>query len=141
MKKLKFKGKTIGGEWVIGNLSILSKKYEDIEAGYYISNSAGVPFAFHVRPEIICMNTGLYSFSSVFIKTSNKEAFEHDIIRFFDTDGKELIKEISYNEALCCFMVGNVPYSQLRESGYIQPSELEFKIIGNIFDDPDLLKR
>ncbi len=54
MRHIKFRGQTIGGEWVTGNLSILEKDFSStVKKGYYISNSAGAPFAFMVRPESV----------------------------------------------------------------------------------------
>lgn len=61
----KFRGKTINGDWVYGNLAILKKKlgyriygYE-VDIGYYISNKVGSPFAFHIIPETVGQYTGL----------------------------------------------------------------------------------
>ena len=49
-----YRGMTIGGEWVEGNLSIVDNKFHDgPEPGYYISNSKGLPFAYQVRPETV----------------------------------------------------------------------------------------
>lgn len=61
MRHIKFRGQTIGGEWVTGNLSILEKDFSStVKKGYYISNSAGAPFAFMVRPESVGQFTGLH---------------------------------------------------------------------------------
>lgn len=56
---IKFRGKIINGDWVCGNLSILTKPFGKVEAGYYISNSAGSPFAFQVRPETVGQYVGV----------------------------------------------------------------------------------
>ena len=50
--KYKFKAQTIGGDWVEGYLS-QSQGQPHIEDGFYISNSAGAPWAYGVRPETI----------------------------------------------------------------------------------------
>lgn len=47
-----FKAKTCSGEWVTGLLANKDNKF-------YISNKAGSPFAFEVRPETLCQCTGL----------------------------------------------------------------------------------
>lgn len=58
MRDIKFKAKTIGNEWVFGNVSHLKKDFSTARKGHYISNSAGAPFAFMVRPETICQYIG-----------------------------------------------------------------------------------
>lgn len=47
-----FKAKTCNGEWVSGFLHCKENRR-------YISNKAGAPFAFEVRPDTICQCTGL----------------------------------------------------------------------------------
>lgn len=47
-----YKAKTCNGEWVSGFLHCKENKW-------YISNKAGSPFAFEVRPDTICQCTGL----------------------------------------------------------------------------------
>ena len=49
-------------EWFVGNLSILKKPLIGMHAvniGSYISNSAGMPFAYQIRPETVGQFTGL----------------------------------------------------------------------------------
>lgn len=61
--RFKFRGMTLGGEWVYGNIAIINEKIKScgitIDAGYYISNKVGIPFAYPVRPETIGQCTGL----------------------------------------------------------------------------------
>lgn len=55
MRKTMFRGITVNGDWVYGNLNILKKERPDgIAPGYYISNSDGrFPFAYAVIPETV----------------------------------------------------------------------------------------
>ncbi|MGJ6136691.1 YopX family protein [Listeria monocytogenes] len=53
MRPIEFKAQNVNGVWVCGNLSILKKKIGNVAAGSYISNSAGAPFAYRVRPETV----------------------------------------------------------------------------------------
>jgi hypothetical protein len=53
MREIKFRGKGINGEWHKGLLSISQGKPGQPEKGYYISNEAGMPWAYQVRPETI----------------------------------------------------------------------------------------
>ena len=68
-----FRGKTISGAWAEGLLAHKDGKY-------YISNSAGAPFAFEIQPESICRCTGLESKNGELI-------FENDIADFLGHRG------------------------------------------------------
>ncbi len=61
-----FRGKTINGNWVQGLLSNKDDKW-------YISNKAGAPFAYEIRPESICQCTGLRD-------KNDKLIWENDIL-------------------------------------------------------------
>lgn len=71
---IKFRGQTLEGKWVYGNLTILKEKTGNLDAGYYISNSVGMPFAYQIRPETVGQFTGLTD------KNGLTELFEYDII-------------------------------------------------------------
>ena len=66
MREIIFKAKTISGNWVNGLLSNKDDKW-------YISNKAGMPFAYDVRPETICQFTGLCD-------KNGKKIWENDIL-------------------------------------------------------------
>ena len=53
MTEYEFMGKDINGDWHRGNLSVLKVRVGCAEPGSYISNRAGLPFAFQVRPETV----------------------------------------------------------------------------------------
>lgn len=57
-REIKFRGKTIIGEWVTGCYTHLKKDFGTVRQGHYISNKAGAPFAFMVRPETVGQFTG-----------------------------------------------------------------------------------
>lgn len=48
-----FMGMDINGDWHRGSLSVLKVKVGCVEPGSYISNKAGLPFAFKVKPETV----------------------------------------------------------------------------------------
>lgn len=68
------------------------------------------------------------------IDANGKECYIGDIIEFQTTEGDLFTHTIEWSNELCCVMVGQMPYSKVYESGYIQPSRLVFKIVGNKFE-------
>lgn len=67
---------------------------------------------------------------------NGKEIYEGDIVRGTDTEGRVYIKPVKYNEEFACFDVGIMSYLNLKNSGYFQT---EFEVIGNIYENPELL--
>lgn len=142
-----FKAKTCNGKWVRGFLHCKENKW-------YISNKAGAPFAFEVRPDTICQCTGL--------KDKNGELiWENDILMCYDNTDN-LVKvaygefdvidadslnvsdsvigwhhEVVSMDALKKYELLRYDMLPLTEY-YIQL--MESKRIGNIFDNPELIK-
>lgn len=59
MRDIKFRGMSVNGHWYCGLLSISRGMGSQPEAGYYISNEVGMPWAYQVRPETVGQSTGL----------------------------------------------------------------------------------
>jgi len=128
MREIKFRGQLISGEWVYGNLNIVSLTRQHgevtIEKGHYISNSADCPFAYQIRPETVGQYTGLED------KKGN-EIYEGDIIEYeeIESDGRRYPnkdrRKILWRD--CGFNMCEL--------------KIEFwKVIGNIYENPELLE-
>lgn len=113
-----YKAKTCNGEWVAGFLHCKDDKW-------YISNKAGSPFAFEVRPDTICQCTGLKD-------KNGKLIWENDILNldeginagcFWDEINLEWgVRTLTRTISLCCYSLA------------------ELAVIGNIFDNSELLE-
>jgi len=119
-----FKAKTCNGEWVSGFLHCKENKW-------YISNKAGAPFAFEVRPDTICQCTGMTDENGHLI-------WENDIVAFLDTYSTEG----GLAEASC---KGKVVWDDetlsFQVTGRLSAESYEVLddccVRGNIFDSPD----
>lgn len=120
-----FKAKTCNGEWVSGFLHCKENKW-------YISNKAGSPFAFEVRPDTICQCTGLKD-------KNGKLIWENDImVAHLDDDYPEdetYIRIMWHGSGFCSKENGSediIPIGKFDRE--------HFEVCGNIFDNPDLLE-
>ena len=125
MREILFKAKTINGNWVNGLLANKNDKW-------YISNKAGSPFAYDVRPETICQFTGLCD-------KNGKKIWENDILMaHLDESYPEdaTYETVEWNAA---GWVGHEAGSTDRE--YLDEFDTEhFEVVGNIFDNKELLQ-
>lgn len=77
VREIKFRGMDLQGRWFYGNYAVLHKDLRSTgnKAGHYISNSAGAPFAYAVRPETVGQYTGLHDDGEV-----GEELYDGDIV-------------------------------------------------------------
>ena len=122
-----FKAKICNGEWVAGFLHCKNDKW-------YISNKAGSPFAYEVRPDTICQCTGLKD-------KNGKLIWENDVVGFWDTYSTEngqaemdCIGKVVWDDETISFQVTN----RLSAESYEVLDECS--VIGNVFDNPELIK-
>ncbi|EAC7449674.1 YopX family protein [Listeria seeligeri] len=138
MRPIEFRAQNINGAWVFGNFNILKEKLGNVTvgnvtAGSYISNSAGAPFAYKVRPETVSQFTGLTD-------ENGKKIFEGDIVEIIEIDA---FGNLDWNR-----LKGKVMFSEgawlVTDSGsFAIPlwSEInEIEVIGNIYENPELLE-
>ena len=118
-----FKAKICNGEWVAGFLHCKNDKW-------YISNKAGSPFAYEVRPDTICQCTGL--------KDKNGELiWENDVENCLT---EECCGCIGWNESEAGFYFNVLLEDGRFEEEYIYDYQDGIEVIGNIFDNPELIK-
>lgn len=135
MREILFRGKrTIDGEWCEGNLFVDEKgdKHE-ILLGY-----TNYRIAWEVIPETIGQYTGLTD-------KNGKKIFEGDIIKYKNTYGIKfngvaltVIGKVVYNEKNASFAISGKDEIGAKHYDYFPIKNIE--IIGNIHDNPELLK-
>ena len=139
MREIIFKAKRKdNGEWVIG--ALLQSEDETYIATSFLSGEEGAPFtvaAYEVDPETICQFTGLFD-------KNGKKIWEGDIVKCNKRkEGYDLYKVV-WRKDFADF--GVEPIKPKFEARYpIGLSECDtiygydYKVIGNIFDNPELL--
>lgn len=132
-----FRGMGINGGWAKGNLNIITHKCDNIQPGHYISNPAGVPFAYQVRPETVGQFIGALD------KYDNKMFFG-DIVR--RTEYKPGIYTVIWDDYRSAWWLKNIKkreneheddFCQILGDGW-DPERRE--VIGNVWDNPDMLE-
>jgi hypothetical protein len=128
MREIKFRGMALNGQWFYGNLAIIPNdiKTAGVKAGYYISNRAGFPFAYPVRPETVGQYTGLKD-------RNGTEIFEGDLL--FDKDELTRPFIVKWDDEWAQFYVdcGGGSTDFLWKWANLE-------VIGNIYANPELLE-
>lgn len=139
MRNIIFKAKTESGRWIEGDLihyesgemAIVEKPFSK-----YGMEATEIARRTEVIPETVCQYTGLTD------KNGNK-IWENDVVRCYaDTDdlGNDLyfFYQILWHELYHCWWLSDI---HTLEDEYLHqyiPSNIE--VIGNIFDNPELMK-
>ena len=131
--EIKFRGISIKtGEWVYGSLLTNRLGFRIcIMINGYINDDTNF-YKIRVKSKTVGQFTGLYD-------RNGKEAYYGDIIQYVNTNGDVMIRKLEYDNEMCCLTIGGMEYSRLRDSGLTQSSNINFLIIGNIHDNPELL--
>lgn len=133
MREILFKAKACNGKWVEGLLANKDNKW-------YISNKAGQPFAFEVRPDTICQYTGLTD-------KNGRKIWENDIVKYHFGDAVAPIRFGEYQSCFDSIQTGHVGFyvdwdskKALRKDLGYWVNMIDCNVIGNVFDNPELLK-
>lgn len=132
MREIKFRGLDItGGTWHYGFLTI--PEVGKYKGRSFISNKAGMPLAFEVRPETVGQYIGLKDKNGV-------EDYHKNILRNALT---KLVVTTEYGEYQCKNGTGYgwyLAFTNVPGVPYIPyPNSLEdWEIIGNIYETPEL---
>ena len=134
MREILFRGKCKGnGVWVEGFYACFNKKESRIYTGYAETDAGDYyPEWFTVVPETVGQYTGLTD------KNGNK-IFEGDIVKCiskFDAKDMVVIFETAEFHLVDCQRYKN--YTEC--CGYRYFGTLETEVVGNIYDNPELLK-
>ncbi|MNC03978.1 YopX protein [compost metagenome] len=130
-REIKFRGMDVDGNWHIGNLAILPEDVRHLKKGHYISNEAGLPFAYKVRPETVGQYTG-----------NKNRGFEGDIISYIEPYRGEHGDIIDYDH-----LMGMVEWDNERSGFILRCSNgnewledlMNITVVGNIHDNPELI--
>lgn len=120
MREILFRGKDIKGIWHVGLLAHIGN-------AWYISNKAGISTAFEVIPQTIGQYTGLTDKNGVKI-------FEGDIVKHID--GLYDIGTVLYDEQTARYRRTSTMFPKT----VVIAKSCVYEIIGNIHDNPELLK-
>lgn len=128
MREILFRGKTVKEEWVYGLLSHVGN-------AWYISDKAGTPLAYEVIPSTVGQYTGLNNerhrlFLGDIVSWNN----EIGVVKYGDFNPRYYAKDIYHSCKIKGVFVETVDGKQL-----VLPTKSRAKIIGNIYDNPDIL--
>lgn len=138
MRTIKFRGKTRDGEWVYGYY--LPSIYEDVDIITVLEDFKLTEKNYHVLKETISQFTGL-------LDKNGKEIFEGDIIKMSTaTYGDEIFRigyEDSHIGAFCLCSDEQEDTSRFVSifGGNYGYEPFYCEVIGNIHDNPELIKR
>jgi hypothetical protein len=136
MRTIKFRGKVKHHDpmtnpengWVEGYY------VQDLAQGEMRSYIFQPPCSWEVIPETVGQFTGL-------LDKNGKEIYEGDAIRSYDSENNPIIHSISWDNKKACYVATMLQYPLLGGSidkGWID--EFEKEVIGDVFDNPELLK-
>ncbi len=138
MREILFRGKQVNGnKWVEG--SLVKQRCYDNDKRYKficcITNEALGHSMFISSKTVIPSTVGQYTGLA---DKNGKKIFEGDILEFTNNDGEKTHYEIFWNEAKSAWYIRE---HHGFEDDCIEWNPKQFKIIGNIYDNPELMRK
>lgn len=129
MRPIKFRGKRVDtGEWIYGDL--LTSNGTECE----ISDWDKVDYSrYDVIPETVGQFTG-------YLDENKQEVYEDDIVRCIDPDGEEYVTTVRHDGGAFAIDVVSCDYDYSAIGWAIDVDVEEMRVIGNIYDNPELLE-
>ena len=128
MRDIKFKGKTIEGEWVYGRLIKLDLNYNAVDPGTYISNDAGMPFTYQIIPITAGQFIGLKDKNEIDIYEGDK------ILKFGQFTSTVVFKDGAFGYSPDEFS-NFIPLGQNHNLKWKNGMSKKVEVVGNIHDD------
>jgi uncharacterized phage protein (TIGR01671 family) len=132
MRNFKFRGKIkVTDKWIYGDIAHVQGE-PCIQTDVSEENKHTI--GWNVIPVSIGQFTGLRD-------KNGKEIYEGDIICSYDSQNNPIMHEVYYLESEARFATKLIGYENLNEGSLTQKwiNELDFEVIGNIFDNPELI--
>lgn len=127
-REIKFRGKEFEtGQWIEGSLTTYPKHYPNI---ILVEDAEPIPreTTYVVLPETVCQ------FSKITDKNGNS-IFEHDLILIHDSESSyQFTVEVLFHKGMFCYKNKACGFTPL---WYVSD---RCEVIGNVFDNPELLK-
>ena len=128
MREIRFKAKRIDNrEWVEGY--VVKYGFTNREKFYIVPQYASDLYGFEVVPSTICQFTGLND-------KNGQKIWENDIVNCFEA---ECCGKISWNESEAGFYFDVLLEDGTYEEEHIYDYADCMEVIGNIFDNPELM--
>ena len=143
MRTIKFRGKFVYANadgsliWVYGSLFQTDTLRNVGKAKIFKTDTYDGVIA---NNEVILGTVG--QFTGI-VDRNGVEIYEGDIIQTYDSKGKPILHEVYYLENEARFATKLIGYENLNEGSLTQKwiNELNFEVIGNIFDNRELLQK
>ena len=143
MRTIKFRGKFVYANadgsliWVYGSLFQTDTLRNVGKAKIFKTDTYDGVIA---NNEVILGTVG--QFTGI-VDQNGVEIYEGDIIQTYDSKGKPILHEVYYLENEARFATKLIGYENLNEGQLTQKwiNELDFEVIGNIFDNRELLQK